>query len=693
MRSTVQPVDRQFLKRQKGVKAKIAALAFTLDKPLLSLLQCHISVFPRACCRVELWFFTLLHIGLFVLKLYGYTPLLAPITNVRAPVNEWAITLEVSIVSITSTFMALLLVFYNSQCYGRFMSFYHASCGMSGALQEIAEITSVTMAGSPAQRWDVCRFALASATTIYGQVLDLSRNRLAKLNDETWERLMVSEEAWLGTAKEGVEPAMPALLDDKERFVLSSAECAGKEFQILQMWALDAAYRVYAPNGAAEGLMCQYGRLEDAVLRLRSHGAAITNLLEMPVPFPYYHILVVIMFVNFTLYSVAFLDLNSYATPVAMFLIVFIFSAMRELSSALANPFGTDEATFLVSAYVHKQRDLISFLACSERWQMHAYVWEPDAAEVQQQQMLQLPHPPPHPADLEAAYATAYAHQEHLLQQQLLLQQLQQQQQYEPPYDEEPQPLRMEPLQMEPLQMEPLRMEPLRMEPLQMDQRLALELELAEQGVQIATLQAHLQQAAAARGSGATPAAAAPTAAGADAVPAPQRETLRPAGHACMLPPVVGPRPARRGPLKLDELGGAPATAPSAAVIVQTAPPQRAPPPLPSSGEIARGSGALETAPPNVLHGNTMQQRASHSTAWARELPPDPVPQTLSSTKTAQPSAVPTVRAPLSQPPAAAIVQLPGYECVNVNGKVNWQPVRAGAYAEGENQIVYEKED
>ena len=69
MRSTVQPTDRQFLKRQKGVKAKIAALAFTLDKPLLSLLQCHISVFPRACCRVELWLFTLLHTGLFVLKL------------------------------------------------------------------------------------------------------------------------------------------------------------------------------------------------------------------------------------------------------------------------------------------------------------------------------------------------------------------------------------------------------------------------------------------------------------------------------------------------------------------------------------------------------------------------------------------------------------------------------------------------
>jgi hypothetical protein len=151
MRGTVQPADRQFLKRQKGVKAKIAALAFTLDKPLLSLLQCHISVFPRACCRVELWFFTLLHTGLFVLKLYGYTPLLASITNERAPVNEWAITLEVSIVSISSTFMALLLVFYNSQCYGRFTSFYHASCGMGGALQEIAEITSVTMAGSPAQ--------------------------------------------------------------------------------------------------------------------------------------------------------------------------------------------------------------------------------------------------------------------------------------------------------------------------------------------------------------------------------------------------------------------------------------------------------------------------------------------------------------------------------------------------------------
>ncbi len=659
-RSASERSRTEYLKRQQGVKATIEELAFSLDKPLASLFRFRITIAPRALRRVELWAFTALHTGLFVLKQNGYD-IFQPVTNSRAPIEEWGLTVEFAAVAIPSGFMSLLLVFFNSQCYGRYMTLYGSTCGMMGTLQEIAEITSVMMAGYPAQRWDVSRYALASAICVYSKVIDLSQNETPKLDDEDWERLLNSEEAWLGTAKEGVEPTMPALLDEKEHLVLRSPECTGKEFQILQMWALDAAFRVYAANGA-DGLSgahgYHYGRLEDAVLRLRAHGAAITNTLDMPIPFPYYHALVAIMFINFGLYTLAFLDINSYLTPLAIFMIIFVTTAMRELSSALANPFGDDEVDFNVSAYVHKKRKLISFLALSERWRLDAYDWAPAEVEVQ------LPsHQPHHPADLEAAYA-AVAQQQQQPPPPPQQQQAQQRMAYERPYHDAggggggygASPGET-----------------------QLEQRLALEQQLAEQGAQIAALQASLRQTAACRARTAASARAA-AAAAAGAVPTAPREvappeadgTARPAPP--ILPPVIsGPR---RG-LQLEDHRGPVSTMPPLTGSLPPTATRRAPPPLPSSAAVVAQPPPQQSLAP-------------------RSVPPTPMP-----------SAVPAARAPPARPAAAATppggvpMRLQNYHCVNVNGRASWQPVAAGAQrgtggaaAFGQDdEIVYEKED
>jgi len=261
------------------------------------------------------------------------------------------------------------------------MSLYSSCTGLMGTLQEIAECTSVTMASYPEERWDVCRYCLAAAFSVYMKVGDLARNKPAKIDDEDWERMLTSEEAWLGKPTDA--PSMPALLSEKEHLVLK--ECAGKEFQVLQMWALDTSFRVYHHEAMKNGVSdtqayLQYGRFEDMVLKLRGHGASITNTLDMPVPFPYYHVLVVIMMINYMLYTFAFLDINSYITPPAIFMIIFVTTALRELSSALANPFGDDEVDFNISKYMHKKRKLISFLAHSHTWRLDAYQWTPHPA-------------------------------------------------------------------------------------------------------------------------------------------------------------------------------------------------------------------------------------------------------------------------------------------------------------------------
>merc|ERR1712196_404237 len=105
------------------------------------------------------------------------------------------------------------------------------------------------------------------------------------------------------------------------------------------MWALETMKGAYQAGGAESHLR----EIEDAVLTCRKNCAAIPNILDMPVPFPYYHLLCSLMFVNYFLFAITFLEMDSWLTPVALFLIIATTTGVRELSSALANPFGDDE--------------------------------------------------------------------------------------------------------------------------------------------------------------------------------------------------------------------------------------------------------------------------------------------------------------------------------------------------------------
>ena len=142
-----------------------------------------------------MWFFTLLHIAFFILKEMGYH--VFDIADSSSEESKyWTIALEFAAVSIPSGLMSLLLVFFNNQCYSRYTALYGACVGMGGALQELAQTTSVLMAWYPSERWDANRYALASMMVIYSKVTDLARNRPQRMDPEDWERLTSSEEEW-----------------------------------------------------------------------------------------------------------------------------------------------------------------------------------------------------------------------------------------------------------------------------------------------------------------------------------------------------------------------------------------------------------------------------------------------------------------------------------------------------------------
>ena len=354
------PADDLHAARARAITKEKSKLAYTLDKPLVTILcTFSISVLPRVLLRVELWAFTILHIIFFLLKREGIW-----VFDVGNSGGLWTIPLSMSALGIPAGLMSLLLVFFNSQCFGRYMSFYGACTGMGGTVQELAQLSSAYVpAAAAVARWDACRYLLASVLIVYMKATDIARNRPPKVDPEDWERLTMSEDAWVHgvaaalktTAAGGV--GMPALLDRREEALLK--KCAGRESHVLQMWALETMRAAYQAGGAEH----QMWRVEETVLTCRRHCAAIPNILDMPVPFPYYHLLCSLMFVNYFLFAITFLEMDSWLTPVALFLIIVTTTGVRELSSALANPFGDDEVDFNSSKSVHKLRSLITFLA------------------------------------------------------------------------------------------------------------------------------------------------------------------------------------------------------------------------------------------------------------------------------------------------------------------------------------------
>ena len=351
MPKTADALAALYAKRRAIVAKEKSDLAFSLNQPIKTLFcTFRITILPKTFLRVEIWFFTIVHSILFALKLYG-----VQLFSTGTP-GEWALPLSFSAVAISSGFMSLLLVFFNSQCYARYQSLYQACTGMAGSVQELAQITSVHLArASPEARWDACRYLVSSVFVVYMRVTDMAANRPPTVDEEDWQRLTRSEEEWLGEETKVVK--MPPLLRHHE--VEQLKKCAGRELQVLQMWALQTVHAAYLEVGAEQ----HFREVEEIVLATRKNCAAIPNMLDMPVPFPYYHALCGLMFVNYGLYTVTFLEINSYLTPLALFLVCGVTTAVRELSSAIANPFGDDEVDFNSSRFMNKLRGIVTFLA------------------------------------------------------------------------------------------------------------------------------------------------------------------------------------------------------------------------------------------------------------------------------------------------------------------------------------------
>ena len=93
-----------------------------------------------------------------------------------------------------------------------------------------------------------------------------------------------------------------------------------------------------------------------SVFKMREAMMTIRSKLYMPVPLPYYHVLNVLLNINFAIFTYVMLGVESNLTPIILTVIIIVTVGMREVAATLSNPFGDDDVDFPVQRWIAELR-------------------------------------------------------------------------------------------------------------------------------------------------------------------------------------------------------------------------------------------------------------------------------------------------------------------------------------------------
>merc|ERR1712048_772484 len=143
------------------------------------------------------------------------------------------------------------------------------------------------------------------------------------------------------------------LLGDHEIKLLTKhceklAEDAIPSFLVLQ-WAMELMrLETKAPEGRDDMLCGFYSR----IYRVRRCQAHVVQTMLWPMPFQYFHIMNLMLALNLVLWAYSLGCQDSYFAPVIYAFVQMMFQGIRELSTALSDPFGDDEVDFPVNDWM-----------------------------------------------------------------------------------------------------------------------------------------------------------------------------------------------------------------------------------------------------------------------------------------------------------------------------------------------------
>jgi len=256
---------------------------------------------------------------------------------------------------------------------------YGHCVGIAGSIMCWVAMVKLHLVDDANVRWNAVRFMLAAAhVEFYG----LSGGQLTA---EEWlvvqgRNLLTDEEVLTIKKYKGFKPFLPiywALCEVRAQLT-SQAKTSKAASSRLRTQStsgrarLESGGSVYdfvggEDNAALEEMMIgthpvflafEWDEFSKIAFELRGHCSQIANLLKQPVPWAYFHLLNLSTFLVLFLYGYGLVDMAEWPLTVLVYAVVcLIFMGMKELSVAMADPFGDDVIDFKIEKYMAAMYD------------------------------------------------------------------------------------------------------------------------------------------------------------------------------------------------------------------------------------------------------------------------------------------------------------------------------------------------
>ena len=280
--------------------------------------------------------------------------------------------------SLLWSLLTFFVVFYGGNCFNRYYTFYGACTGLGGCLGEWGYLVRAHFdASPPGVKWNIVRLMLA-AMELQLASLGGSDDKGGKGFDEAeWARirkngLLSRDEIGRLQKYKGSKPFLPAvwaLAEVRAALKAKLSKLSPSKQELEKVRTLPSSELAppenkspppKKPSASAEheaesallhtpAAMAVFEDFETCVLKFKSHCGASTNLLKMPVPFAYFHVLKLLLMISLALTSYALVELEhaQFFISMLVFLVIcFIMIGLQAVAVAMSDPFGSDDIDF-----------------------------------------------------------------------------------------------------------------------------------------------------------------------------------------------------------------------------------------------------------------------------------------------------------------------------------------------------------
>lgn len=302
------------------------------------------TIIPMVVCDKEFWLFLILNLAVFMFK---HTGLFTP--------EPLALNLPFGLTGVTGGLMTFFVVFYNGHVFSRYNELYDITREMFEVVIKIATLLRVNIPDERA-RWKVAKLTLASPFIFVFERTEHDKDEEPEAH--TFEDGTSTAE-WDQLAQLGIltKDEITALHQHCRHF----GENATPSLLCIQ-WCIELLRHVTAdPNDRFDML----DALESCYRSLWRRQVEVVYILDLPMPFQYFHIMNLMLFLNLLLWAYSLALQDSYFAPLLYMFVQMMFQGIRELATSLSNPYGTDEVDFpVVEWMVDTYSKVYSILSC-----------------------------------------------------------------------------------------------------------------------------------------------------------------------------------------------------------------------------------------------------------------------------------------------------------------------------------------